>query len=851
MRRVVSAFLVLLQAMAKSDTGINADQLTVPPVKVINASISQLYDDQLTRETEFQFDYFYTEKEVEGGALRVYAVADGSDSEAPVLVVVRHEKGVLSWQLPMVVQEQEEGDTLLVSEFTATNRTLCPIVNYQGRQYVQSRADLDPFPTKNMIKIPNGKLVPDEQKRNLTKVHRLTVGLSTSSLVPVNFSVMVTKEEPYYVGMDSTVSFEVTPSAPRFFQFNFPDGIDTAIISMNSPGPSSEICMTMSVQNISCPVYDLDRDVHFEGSFQTVDSKTGMSIRKDQYPNGLHIVFVVKPTNLACVNSFNLNPFTPIMPPANQECHGPCRKKTVEFKIMKKITKQEYLYATFGALGLFLGTYILVVLVSCIMCVRTWRVPTEPTLEDQPVPGTEYGSIQRNENENAEVNSIDYADDDSSMNEEDIDMLTDAEFDKDVFRTKTFLFVADLARKSPSVLRKKSQLYQWNLLTIAIFYGLPVVQLVVTYQTVLNQTGNEDLCYYNFLCAHPLGALSDFNHVFSNIGYVMLGGLFMIFVWRRELLYRQLVEKNPRMDRKYGIPQHSGMFYAMGFALVMEGMMSGSYHICPNHSNFQFDTAFMYTIAILCMLKIYQFRHPDINANAYTACGVLAFVIFIGVLGVVEGSGNIPFWTAFTGLYVVSCFLLSIQIYYMGRWKVDMGLPRRVWQMVAHDVRSCCSGSLQAMKPMYPDRMFLLAIFNMANWGMAGYGIAELAENGGDFASYLLYIFIGNLLLYTSFYILMKLRYGEKITKQPATYLLLSWVSWAGAIWFFVNKSTSWFLSPAESRRLNTECELFHFYDNHDIWHFLSATSLFLNFMMLLTIDDDLHLKPREQIPVF
>lgn len=39
--------------------------------------------------------------------------------------------------------------------------------------------------------------------------------------------------------------------------------------------------------------------------------------------------------------------------------------------------------------------------------------------------------------------------------------------------------------------------------------------------------------------------------------------------------------------RKYGIPQHNGMFYAMGFALVMEGLMSGSYHICPNHSNFQ------------------------------------------------------------------------------------------------------------------------------------------------------------------------------------------------------------------------------------------------------------------------
>ncbi|KAG7295437.1 hypothetical protein JYU34_021612 [Plutella xylostella] len=33
-------------------------------------------------------------------------------------------------------------------------------------------------------------------------------------------------------------------------------------------------------------------------------------------------------------------------------------------------------------------------------------------------------------------------------------------------------------------------------------------------------TGAQDLCYYNFLCAHPLASLSDFNHVFSNICYV-------------------------------------------------------------------------------------------------------------------------------------------------------------------------------------------------------------------------------------------------------------------------------------------------------------------------------------------
>lgn len=41
------------------------------------------------------------------------------------------------------------------------------------------------------------------------------------------------------------------------------------------------------------------------------------------------------------------------------------------------------------------------------------------------------------------------------------------------------------------------------------------------------------------------------------------------------------------------------------------------------------------------------------------------------------------------------------------------------------------------------------------------------------------------------------------------------------------------------------------FYDNHDIWHFLSAISLYLSFMVLLTLDDDVSNKPTSAIPVF
>lgn len=46
------------------------------------------------------------------------------------------------------------------------------------------------------------------------------------------------------------------------------------------------------------------------------------------------------------------------------------------------------------------------------------------------------------------------------------------------------MFVCDLARKNPNILKQKSQLYLWNLLTVAVFYSLPVLQLVITYQKV-------------------------------------------------------------------------------------------------------------------------------------------------------------------------------------------------------------------------------------------------------------------------------------------------------------------------------------------------------------------------------
>ncbi|PIO28129.1 hypothetical protein AB205_0172000, partial [Aquarana catesbeiana] len=399
----------------------------------------------------------------------------------------------------------------------------------------------------------------------------------------------------------------------------------------------------------------------------------------------------------------------------------------------------------------------------------------------------------------------------SSVEEDDYDTLTDIESDKNVIRTKKFLCVSDLARKDKRVMRKKYQIYFWNISTIAVFYALPVIQLVITYQTVVNVTGNQDICYYNFRCAHPLGSLSAFNNILSNLGYIMLGLLFLIIVLQRELSYNRNRMYTRGHLEECGIPKHFGLFYAMGTALMMEGLLSACYHVCPNYTNFQFglsslihllytdlflsshqdlsDTSFMYMIAGLCMLKLYQKRHPDINASAYSAYACLAIVIFFSVLGVVFGKGNTIFWIVFSVIHIVFTLVLSTQLYYVGRWRLDSGIIRRILQVLYTDCVRQCS------PPMYVDRMVLLVMGNIINWS-----------------------------------------FGERILPAPLLCIVCTSVVWGFALFFFFQGLSTWQKTPAESREHNRECILLGFFDDHDIWHFLSSIAMFGSFLVSFLI---------------
>ncbi|XP_014230770.1 SID1 transmembrane family member 1-like [Trichogramma pretiosum] len=770
----------------------STNSLSLTPV-VITANYSHQYEFSLNSTVEYVFLYSNTGINKSDGA-RIIVESDNAISTYPLIVVVRQKKGILSWQIPLQVEGRNTNNPI---SYHITSRTLCPNEFYKSIKFDKE---------------------PDQY---------VTISISTASIKNISFNLQLFPLAEFYLKSGDEKSVNITPSQPVYYGYNY-DGLAESSSVLVSVESDSETCMTFSIQNTSCPVFDLERNIQFAGYWETVSYRGGITVPKERYPNGFFIVFVVNADDTECSPKSSIN--------------EPNRTKYVKVKIVNSITRHNFIIATFSTVAVFVSFCVIYIIgaVSCrvhhnrALRRQNYLEEADRIQESARSPEAHTSGFQ----EIGEGASIAF-EEDSSLDEDDIDLMEDALSDKEIIRTKMVLSVCDLARKEPRILRKKSRLYIHYLITIAIFYTAPVLQLVVTYQNVLHVTGNQDLCYYNFLCAHPLYFLSDFNHVFSNLGYILLGLLFIFIVSMRERYDESCI-----IDRGNGIPQHYGLYYAMGFALMMEGVLSGSYHLCPNHSNFQFDTSFMYIIAVLCMVKIYQNRHPDINAKAPVTFGVLAITIVLALIGVLD-DGVMYYWIFFTVIHLCICLSLSAQIYYMGRWKFNMGVFRRMIMTMKHDARA---GVRYLVRPLYWRRLLLLVLGNLCNLAIAIYGNKHYDQ---DFATYLLMILMSNLLLYTFFYIVMKLINGERILLQPGMYILLASVTWGGALYFFINKSITWAKSPAKSRVFNRPCLLYNFYDYHDIWHFLSALAMFFSFMVLLTLDDDLADSHRSLIPVF
>ena len=254
---------------------------------------------------------------------------------------------------------------------------------------------------------------------------------------------------------------------------------------------------------------------------------------------------------------------------------------------------------------------------------------------------------------------------------------------------------------------------------------------------------------------------------------------------------------------------------------------------------------------VLVMIKTFQFRHPDTTTTAFSAMYTFSLLMFLEAVSlyIKQSSVKVVFFSGCSLVYLLFIAYFCFDNYYYGAIKVSYKTSLPVL------CRNLCA---ETRHPFRLIVMILYFLFNLALIMFIFLKVVDLDEGVSSISSSILLICSANVGVYVSQYLLRK--FNE--IKRSRTYSLMRYVILIlflifflviGLIagYFYSNRLQSRNLSPAESRNLNAVCGFSQFYDNHDLWHFLSATALFLAFIFLLSLDDDLFNTPRVEIKVF
>ena len=262
----------------------------------------------------------------------------------------------------------------------------------------------------------------------------------------------------------------------------------------------------------------------------------------------------------------------------------------------------------------------------------------------------------------------------------------------------------------------------------------------------INFLGDLDVCYYNFECLVSFKNLHDFGHVFSNIGYTIFGTAFIIIVYFRNM--KKYVKNNNDV----------GIYYALGLTSICEGILSSFYHICPSTINFQFDTTFMYVMALLVLLKVYQFRHPKKTPSVYMMFAMLSLILFIEVTGYFGDILDISSYVnSFYAVFAVIHLTIILILFWYHHFKIEENRPKKSQKVFG----------------------FLMLLINVALDAFVLYEVK--AEVEVEVSTYILMIVSMNMLIYFHYHLLWKLYsffikkvVTEKINWYTAFYLFSS-----------------------------------------------------------------------------
>ena len=325
---------------------------------------------------------------------------------------------------------------------------------------------------------------------------------------------------------------------------------------------------------------------------------------------------------------------------------------------------------------------------------------------------------------------------------------------------------------------RKSSLYMPLIFIVGIFYFLPAFSAASYKMVEIEDSGNRDICFYNGYCRKPvqmIWKIQDFNHIFSNIGYIILGFIFFLIVEVEKAKSRGipfwdqfcktiLIKSTDQSEQQQSTVRHFGIYQALALALCMEGFMSSCYHICPTNTNFQFDTTFMYVMGFLIFIKMFQNRHPNQIPSAIHSIFIVSTAMILLVI-----TRYIPdklpwlvllFWVIFFIWY--SAFICYITDF---SWKRYKNIPTSIFYIWYRAIINCFKTEPREehednfVPTMLSDSGFIrtisLAVLNLI------YFVYELITKSKnpeivDVADIFLIIFLGNGLLYVLIYSITK-----------------------------------------------------------------------------------------------
>ncbi|TMS07459.1 SID1 transmembrane family member 2 [Larimichthys crocea] len=235
-----------------------------------DAEFDVTYNDTVTSENQtiYAFNHTVSRNKTEGVRVSVDVLSQG---ESPTLFVVRQKQAVLSFQVPLILR----GLYQRKYPYNHVGRTLC-----------------------------------QPPTRAASETQHFFVDVSTLSSLGTNYQLRVSRVESFTLQTDKKFSFTASPSQPQYFKYVFPDGVDTVIVKVNSD--MNFPCSVMSVQDIQCPVYDLDNNVAFIGMYQTMTKKGAITVQRKDFPsNSFYVVVVVKTEDEACGGPLRFYPLRP------------------------------------------------------------------------------------------------------------------------------------------------------------------------------------------------------------------------------------------------------------------------------------------------------------------------------------------------------------------------------------------------------------------------------------------------------------------------------------------------------------------------------------------------------------